>query len=66
MTSPTPTRRPITTGIVTILVAALLSARSAPAQSTEGQAPPGWQQAKPETIRRWQDMRFGMFIHWGP
>lgn len=22
--------------------------------------------ASPEAIRRWQDMRFGMFIHWGP
>ena len=22
--------------------------------------------APPEALRRWQDMRFGMFIHWGP
>ncbi|MBN1854314.1 MAG: alpha-L-fucosidase [Pirellulales bacterium] len=22
--------------------------------------------ALPETIKKWQDMRFGMFIHWGP
>ena len=22
--------------------------------------------APPEAITRWQDMRFGMFIHWGP
>ena len=27
---------------------------------------PAWQPAQPEAIRRWQDMRFGMFIHWGP
>ena len=27
---------------------------------------PAWQPAKPEAIERWQDMRFGMFIHWGP
>ena len=22
--------------------------------------------ARPEAVRRWRDMRFGMFIHWGP
>jgi alpha-L-fucosidase len=27
---------------------------------------PAWAPAKPEAIKRWQDMRFGMFIHWGP
>ena len=27
---------------------------------------PAWQPARPEAIQRWQDMRFGMFIHWGP
>jgi alpha-L-fucosidase len=27
---------------------------------------PAWQPAKPEAIQRWQEMRFGMFIHWGP
>lgn len=25
-----------------------------------------WPSAKPEAISAWQDMRFGMFIHWGP
>ncbi|MEN6577906.1 MAG: alpha-L-fucosidase [Phycisphaerales bacterium] len=35
------------------------------AQAT-GQATPWWQQAKPESVRRWQDMRFGLFVHWGP
>ncbi|MGE5296865.1 MAG: alpha-L-fucosidase, partial [Solirubrobacterales bacterium] len=33
---------------------------------TGDQAAPWWQQAKPEALRRWQDMRFGLFIHWGP
>ncbi len=23
-------------------------------------------QPQPEAVKRWQDMRFGMFIHWGP
>jgi alpha-L-fucosidase len=29
-------------------------------------AEPAWPPAKPEAIRKWQEMRFGMFIHWGP
>jgi len=31
------------------------------AESTTRYAPP-----QPEAVKRWQDMRFGMFIHWGP
>lgn len=27
---------------------------------------PKWPAAKPEAIEVWKDMRFGMFIHWGP
>jgi alpha-L-fucosidase len=29
-------------------------------------APRPASQVNPESVRRWQDMRFGMFIHWGP
>ena len=29
-------------------------------------APPPLPRTPPEAIQRWQDMRFGMFIHWGP
>ncbi len=25
-----------------------------------------WPAAQPEAIKHWQDLRFGMFIHWGP
>ena len=25
-----------------------------------------WPAADPDAINKWQDMRFGMFIHWGP
>jgi len=35
------------------------------AEANVGQTP-GWQNAKPEALRRWQDMRFGLFLHWGP
>jgi alpha-L-fucosidase len=27
---------------------------------------PAWPPADPAAVKRWQDMRFGMFIHWGP
>ena len=26
----------------------------------------GYSKADPEALKHWQDMRFGMFIHWGP
>jgi alpha-L-fucosidase len=26
----------------------------------------GWPPADPAAVERWRDMRFGMFIHWGP
>jgi len=39
--------------------------RTCPAQDA-GQTTPWWLRAKPESIRRWQDMRFGLFVHWGP
>jgi alpha-L-fucosidase len=29
-------------------------------------ATPAWPAARADAIKRWQDMRFGMFIHWGP
>jgi alpha-L-fucosidase len=28
--------------------------------------PPKFPPVQPEALQRWQDMRFGMFIHWGP
>ncbi|MEI8289890.1 MAG: alpha-L-fucosidase [Verrucomicrobiota bacterium] len=36
------------------------------AQSTNGNSAPAWPKADPAAVARWQDMRFGMFIHWGP
>jgi len=29
-------------------------------------AEPAWPAAQPEALKHWKDMRFGMFIHWGP
>jgi len=29
-------------------------------------SPPSILPAQPESLRKWQEMRFGMFIHWGP
>jgi alpha-L-fucosidase len=38
---------------------------SAAAVAVEPKAEP-WSQPDPAAMSRWQDMRFGMFIHWGP
>jgi len=27
---------------------------------------PAWMSPDPASVKRWRDMRFGMFIHWGP
>jgi alpha-L-fucosidase len=37
----------------------------APAAGAE-EKPQPWLTPDPAALRRWQDMRFGMFIHWGP
>jgi alpha-L-fucosidase len=36
-----------------------------PALSAEDKPQP-WLKPDPAALRRWQDLRFGMFIHWGP
>jgi len=38
-----------------------VACRGAPAA-----APPEWPKADPAAVQRWQDLRFGLFIHWGP
>ena len=35
------------------------------ARGAEPNAEP-WMKPDPAAVKRWQDMRFGMFIHWGP
>jgi alpha-L-fucosidase len=35
-------------------------------QTTLAAAPPNLLPASPEALRRWQDLRFAMFVHWGP
>jgi alpha-L-fucosidase len=58
-------------GAITVLTA-LMIVTCAPAvvatcqAEANSRAVPWWENAKPEAMRRWQDMRFGMFIHWGP
>ena len=45
----------------------ILAAYAIPFRCVAGEAP-ALRQLPPdhELIRQWQDMRFGMFIHWGP
>jgi len=48
----------ILAGPLTVQPFCLYSAESGPAAK-----PPA---ADADSMRRWQEMRFGMFIHWGP
>lgn len=49
--------------VLGIVVAAgcLLAASAGPVRAAEP-----WRQPDPAALERWQDMRFGLFIHWGP
>ncbi|NLX97247.1 MAG: alpha-L-fucosidase [Rhodopirellula sp.] len=47
------------------LAAAALMALTAAAAGAEPSTEP-WLKPDPAALERWQDMRFGMFIHWGP
>lgn len=49
--------------------ALMLSISTGQAESTNATydtAAPSWPKADPAAVARWQAMRFGMFIHWGP
>ena len=50
-------RRLTTVGTLLLLIAATMQA---------AEAPQPWLKPDPAALKRWQDMRFGMFIHWGP
>lgn len=52
-----------------ILVFAAVLMLTAAAQGADPSGKPRdepWMKPDPAAIERWQDMRFGMFIHWGP
>src|SRR5512142_854698 len=55
-------KRQITRTLV-VLGALLVLALPAPAAE---EPPRPWLQPDPAALHRWQDLRFGMFIHWGP
>jgi len=59
------TQRPIITSLAALVVVACWPAGLGLCLAQE-QPTPWWQKAKPESVRRWQDMRFGLFVHWGP
>jgi alpha-L-fucosidase len=57
--------RPLRT--LTAIGALLLSATAAPAAEAKDETKDApWRKPDPAALRRWQEMRFGMFIHWGP
>ncbi|MBN2579072.1 MAG: alpha-L-fucosidase [Pirellulales bacterium] len=47
-----------------VVLGALLSLTVSAWAAEEASEP--WLKPDPAAVRRWQDMRFGMFIHWGP
>jgi alpha-L-fucosidase len=50
--------------VIALLFSCIALPAAAAAAPDAGQ--PSWPKADPAAIQRWQDMRFGMFIHWGP
>lgn len=51
--------------ILRTVTAGALLMLSAVASGAEPKAEP-WMKPDPAAMKRWQEMRFGMFIHWGP
>jgi alpha-L-fucosidase len=48
------------------LVRSVSAVQAAPTNSTSPAPGPSWPKADPAAVARWQALRFGMFIHWGP
>ena len=48
--------------VLLLIVPTVRAAEKAPGQKD----PEPWLKPDPAALKRWQDMRFGMFIHWGP
>lgn len=55
-----------TRNIVCTLVAAWIPLLMSVALLRAEEQPQPWLKPDPAAMKRWQDMRFGMFIHWGP
>ena len=54
------------TQIVRTLGAACLVLLFSVAQLFAEEQPQPWRNPDPVALKNWQEMRFGMFIHWGP
>jgi alpha-L-fucosidase len=48
------------------LIHSLSALRAEPTDATSTASGPSWRKADPAAVARWQALRFGMFIHWGP
>ena len=61
-------RKHITATVLSLGLLAIAACTAAAEPATAGQPPPATNllQAKPEAVAAWKDMRFGMFICWGP
>ena len=54
------------TRIVRMICVAFMPLLFATAQLWAEEQPKPWLKPDPAAMKHWQDMRFGMFIHWGP
>ncbi|MFQ6034675.1 MAG: alpha-L-fucosidase [Sedimentisphaerales bacterium] len=52
--------------VETVILIASLSVLAASDCTRTSAAPASYLKAEPEVVQRWRDMKFGMFIHWGP
>ena len=48
------------------LASGLLASLSHAAEAEQGEAKEGYLHAKPEVIEAWRQLKFGLFVHWGP
>ena len=54
------------TTLIAVLGATCMLMFAASCGTTEKAPPQGWLKPDPAALQAWQEMRFGMFIHWGP
>ena len=56
---------PLSRTLLCVAVIAVTAMAQADDRAADTQDEP-WLTPDPAAMQRWQDMRFGMFIHWGP
>jgi len=52
--------------VVITIIGILISLMFAVGQLWAAEQPKPWLNPDPAAVKSWREMRFGMFIHWGP